>query len=176
MRTLFPLHSLDFPTLPRSTMRRLPLPFRPRPAHLLVFAFALSSCDLNGSDSIARTDGEGNIIEDDSGDWNPRCTDSNEGETCALPAYPNPVVSGVEDCPTCYEFMLPVGLAQASVVRIVARRDTAIQVLVDGVYAAGRYPIQILLPASSPNGLYRVTLEVEGERIRGDVLLDVPSR
>lgn len=107
---------------------------------LIIFSFALASivsCDNEEKTScpeswrvtnIARTDNEGNLLEDDPEDWQPRCEGRHGvGEStylCSSPAYPNPTSEG---CTIPYG----VGIAGKFTLTILDRRCREIRSIVD---------------------------------------------
>ena len=148
-----------------------------RPVHLFVLALGLAACDSNGSGTIARTDADGNVIEDDSRDWNPRCGSETEGAMCAEPAYPNPLV--VSSGAYVVMFKMPVGIPFAQQLRVTATRAGVEQVLFEGPLAGGHYPLQLEMNTETQEGepgegLYKINIEGEDGMIRGDFLIERP--
>lgn len=135
-----------------------------RPLLLLALALSVAACDSSSaSRSIARTDASGTIIEDDAGDWQPRCAQPPAG-FCARPAFPNPVPA---DGAVTLVFHNPV--RQSVEVRL------GEGVFVSEPFAAGLQTVTVPV-ADFALGFVEVEIEPaeQGDQISGDLLIENP--
>lgn len=130
-----------------------------RPLALALCALLLSACDSGTtSRSIAETDAQGNVLNDDPDDWQPRCAAEPEA-FCANPIYPNPVPASGS---VTLEFNNPV--AQNVEVRVNEGR------FVSRRFEAG--PQTLAIPVSGFSlGFVQVEIDPadQGRQIEGDL-------